>query len=220
MCCEAEAVMYVIASQHLNIFAYSQQGEPQTPSVEQLECVKASVVACTAFFETLLSVHPIEYRYHSFHTWGGFCRILTVVGRIFQTENIRDFRSQLKKVLDFDGVFERLSHSFEQAANLAKAEGLPLGDNHLLQRWSFRLRSFKETINRMNDQKTLGELTSGANLYGDNPESLSEVGKIPRSVKRAGSQTTANALKFDLSFDRWGDSLMDSGNRKQACLVQ
>lgn len=214
-------MIYNIAFLHLNALRHLQKDDPKTRSIKRLEYLKASLQACKAFCDTLLAVRPAEYYRHSFHTWARMCRILMVIARISQTENLREVECELGTIVDFSNIVDRFAHNYEQAEASAKADGLPLGNNHLFSRWAWRLRTFKEVNKDANDPATLENATAQATFPGDDPW------VPPEDYTGSGSSRTPAAdddamdvAPFDQPEEEWGEDLVNYGKSQPLCPVQ
>ena len=143
-----------------------------------------------------------------------------VVARISQTEDLRGVEIELGAIVDFSTVVDRFSNNFDQAEAAAKAEGLPLGNNHLFSRWAHRLREFKERNKEINDPETLENATAQATFPGDDPCMTPEELSRSRSSRTPGDDEAMGIAPFDQPQEEWGEDLVNYSNAQPMCPIQ
>ena len=209
-------MMYHIAFNHLNVLANRQTGNPMTRSVKRLEYLKASLQACKNCCEALLSRQPHEYYQPSFDTWARMCRVLMVLARVSQTENLREVSCELGSIIDFADIVDRFAYNFDSAEASAKAAGLPLGNNHLFTRWAWRLRTFKERNEKVNDSQTIINATAMATFPGDDPPIPSNAGASSSSARTPASDEQTDTASVRKPSEEW----TTYGNAQPGCHMQ
>lgn len=162
--------MYEAAFLYIDAIPASRGTDQNTRTTKRREYLVACLEQIKHYEHVFLTeIDPADYYVQSFDVWARGSLAALAMARIHLRRDAKDLSAVIRDTINFEEMFERSARAWELACATAKYQGLPLGNNHLFERWAWRLRVFKDSNKHVHDPRHLPRANTQATFPGDDP---------------------------------------------------